>query len=383
MLSREDELRLLREYRLGRIVDQVYHNLTTAHQRFVTAEEVAEILQTTPEIVEHCQKLGKAALRTLTRCNNRLIFSIIKNMQLRGLSLDAMLEVGQQGLYEAIERHDPECGNRLATYARHYIRSAVWTGLAEQMGVTDYAFRLLSKYRMMWFKLSGKLGRNPTVYNMAEALHWTIHQTEKVAKLSEEHRPKAELNMHAKMFPWDRHSKDLVMDHTETKYMGGFHKTHLDEARRTEHETLRRYLNDTEYRVIKLKYGPQKSFVYTNDLIALECQMTVEEVERTLAVAKEKLKVFPEAISIFDRVVTRAPVDPQRGDGAFDWNLGITEDMANREKFKNKAVDDQMVRDQAIASSRPDIWGMGIDEPDYELPQTQNEFEIVVGGNES
>ena len=379
-MSRDDELRLLREYRLGRIVDQVFYNITQQKLGPVSSDEVAAVLKTTPEIVDRSRKLGHVALRTLIRCNNRLIFSIIKNMQLRGLGLDEMLRIGQVGLQEAMERHDPENGNRLATIAKHYIRGAVMTGLAEHLGLTDYAFRLMSKYRVMWHKLKESLGHAPSIYNLAEALNWTLKQTEKVAAISEKHRVKAELNTAAKVFASDSDSTLTWGDLIETEGGDVDTKMALDHARENEYLKLQKYLNPIEFKVIVLKYGLEDYRIRNNSQIAFECDMTVEDVREKLYRAKEKLKIFPESISLFHRVIERGVIDPDRGDGVFNLNAGVTKEDAKRDKFMHMETDNAMYRDELASVRRHDVFGTGAEEPDFELPNTKSEIEFTVDG---
>lgn len=373
---------MIREYKLGRIVDHVYHNLTHTKKSFVPPEEVAAVLNTTPQIVEQCRKCGQAALKTLTRCNNRLIFSIIKNLQMRGLGLSEMLRVGQLGLQEAIERHDVESGNRLSSIAKHYIRGAVLTGLAEASGLTDYAFRLMSKYRQAVHQLKATSGgQQPSKYEIAEELKWTLNQVEKVEKESKKHF-NANLgwtvNLEANAYK-DPDSSVKLKDIVTSKFVPEG-KYEQDIERANEFQLLQKYLTPQEFQVMKLKYGLGENAQWHNALIANELDLTVEEVRAIIERSKEKLKVYPESVSIFHRVISRGEIDFTRGDGAFDvYGSGIFPLDALQDVHMHREHDLNMTRDKLVADSRPDSYGFGADEPDFEVPRTQQQMQFTFG----
>lgn len=72
-----------------------------------------------------------SARQRMIEANLRLVVSVAKHYQHRGIPLDDLIEEGNLGLIHALEKFDPERGFRLSTYAtwwiRHYVERAIMT----------------------------------------------------------------------------------------------------------------------------------------------------------------------------------------------------------------------------------------------------------------
>ncbi len=73
-----------------------------------------------------------AARQQVIEANLRLVVSIAKHYQHRGVSLDDLIEEGNLGLMHAIEKFDPERGFRLSTYATWWIRQNIERAIMNQ-----------------------------------------------------------------------------------------------------------------------------------------------------------------------------------------------------------------------------------------------------------
>ena len=65
------------------------------------------------------------------RYNLRLVYSIAKQFQNRGLEMDDMLPEGVVGLEKAIEKFEPEKGFRFSTYSHWWIRQHIHRSVSE------------------------------------------------------------------------------------------------------------------------------------------------------------------------------------------------------------------------------------------------------------
>jgi RNA polymerase sigma-B factor len=106
--------------------------------------------------------------------------SVARRYQSRGEPLDDLTQVAMVGLLKAIERYDPQRGFAFTSYAtptmvgelKRYFRDSGWA-LHVPRGVKERALELAR----MSDELSSRLGRSPSLSELAEALGATEEQT--------------------------------------------------------------------------------------------------------------------------------------------------------------------------------------------------------------
>jgi len=118
---------------------------------------------------ENCPR----ARETMIRSNLRLVVNIAKRYGNRGLPLQDLIEEGNLGLLRAVEAFDPEQGARFSTYASWWIKQSIKRALinaAQPIHIPAYMVELIARWKRASAELQEKLGRSPSVQELAEVM---------------------------------------------------------------------------------------------------------------------------------------------------------------------------------------------------------------------
>ncbi len=166
-ISRYPLLDATEERNIASRISELMSRLDDLKQRLATSPNDKALADEYRSVSEQAH----SARETLITSNLRLVVSIAKGYQMRGVNLLDLIDEGNIGLIEAASRFDYRRGYRFSTYASWWIRQAIIKCLVDQSRVIRLPIHMLNTIRRCYAsarQLVQELGRDPNITELSE-----------------------------------------------------------------------------------------------------------------------------------------------------------------------------------------------------------------------